>query len=478
MVNVNSKSASNRGDKGDEKRGRTPAPSTSVGALLRERREAMGASLAEVESATKIRQKYLSALEADEWQLLPGEVVGRGFLRNYATYLGVEPTEMIERRRVIADPNLATVLADTSAGTPLPPMRQVDYRPKAVDLRDEPEGIEERQPPRLGAIVAVLGAILAVLLLWWGLSRFGDQILDGAAVASSAIGTRVALAFAEPTATPTIEAPPTATQAAPTPTLDSPPAEPGVIPNTPITPTADIIALLPTATPKPVEPTPPAEPTPTPVPPTPTPAPQPATVSTQANLRSGPGTEFELAGGVQTGEQVNIVGRTEDGLWFLLDSGAWIFAQLIQTPPANVPVAGATPAGATPAAANPAEEPTPTITPTETPTEAPQAVVAPAVCADPRAQISSPGAGQVVSGVTAVTGTAVHEAFASYKLEAAPAGGGFVFLSSGAAPVQGGVLGAFDSGAVPNGQYTIRLTVVDQTGNFPPPCDVTITVQN
>jgi len=80
--------------------------SATLGAALRERREALGASLAEVEAATKIRQKYLSALEADEWQLLPGEVVGRGFLRNYAAYLGLEPTDIVDRRRAVADPSL------------------------------------------------------------------------------------------------------------------------------------------------------------------------------------------------------------------------------------------------------------------------------------------------------------------------------------------------------------------------------------
>ena len=63
-----------------------------LGAMLRERREAMGASLAEVETATRIRQKYLAALESDEWHLLPGEVIGRGFLRNYSTYLGLDST--------------------------------------------------------------------------------------------------------------------------------------------------------------------------------------------------------------------------------------------------------------------------------------------------------------------------------------------------------------------------------------------------
>ncbi|NJN83881.1 MAG: helix-turn-helix domain-containing protein [Caldilineaceae bacterium] len=47
--------------------------------MLRERREALGVSLAEAEVATRIRQKYLSALEADEWSLLPGENRGSWF---------------------------------------------------------------------------------------------------------------------------------------------------------------------------------------------------------------------------------------------------------------------------------------------------------------------------------------------------------------------------------------------------------------
>jgi hypothetical protein len=43
--------------------------------------------------------------------------------------------------------------------------------------------------------------------------------------------------------------------------------------------------------------------------------------------------------------------------------------------------------------------------------------------------------------------------------------------------VAGGVLGTFNSGSYPAGTYTLRLVVVDQTGNYPTPCQVTITVQ-
>jgi len=44
-------------------------------------------------------------------------------------------------------------------------------------------------------------------------------------------------------------------------------------------------------------------------------------------------------------------------------------------------------------------------------------------------------------------------------------------------PVSGGVLETFNSDAYPAGTYTLRLVVVDQTGNYPPPCRVTVIVQ-
>ncbi len=66
-------------------------------------------------SRTSIRQKYLAAIESDEWHLLPGEVVGRGFLRNYAEYLGLESHEINDRRRAMTDPGLTAALSTTRA---------------------------------------------------------------------------------------------------------------------------------------------------------------------------------------------------------------------------------------------------------------------------------------------------------------------------------------------------------------------------
>ncbi|MDQ3247738.1 MAG: helix-turn-helix domain-containing protein, partial [Chloroflexota bacterium] len=182
-------------------------PIQELGALLRERREAVGATLAEVETATRIRQKYLAALESDEWQLLPGEVIGRGFLRNYATYLGLDSTETVERRRAVADPSLAGALSDISAGAPLPPLRKVDYRPKDVAIREEPEGIERREL-RLAPILTVVALFGLLWTIWWGFNAFGNRVSAG--VSGMVGGAQTRIADARATDAPTWTPAPTA----------------------------------------------------------------------------------------------------------------------------------------------------------------------------------------------------------------------------------------------------------------------------
>ncbi|MCU0490790.1 MAG: DUF4115 domain-containing protein [Chloroflexaceae bacterium] len=67
-----------------------------LGTQLREAREKKGVSLAQASMETRILQQSLLALEEGAYQRLPGDVVARGFLRNYAQYLGLPPEEMIE----------------------------------------------------------------------------------------------------------------------------------------------------------------------------------------------------------------------------------------------------------------------------------------------------------------------------------------------------------------------------------------------
>jgi cytoskeleton protein RodZ len=61
-----------------------------IGNSLREARLRQGFELPRVEADTKIRAKYLRALEDERFEVLPGETYVKGFLRTYAEYLGLD----------------------------------------------------------------------------------------------------------------------------------------------------------------------------------------------------------------------------------------------------------------------------------------------------------------------------------------------------------------------------------------------------
>jgi hypothetical protein len=111
----------------------------------------------------------------------------------------------------------------------------------------------------------------------------------------------------------------------------------------------------------------------------------------------------------------------------------------------------------------------------------PDATFLAAACGDPRSAIQAPAANEVLSGTRPITGVAAADDFQFYKLEYAPgarATAGFTYFGGGQSEVGGGVLGILDSTTIANGEYTIRLTVVNTVGNFLPPCDVTVVIQN
>jgi len=60
-----------------------------IGASLREARTRRGLSPADVHKAIRIRERYLTALEEERWDMLPGEAYTKGFLRTYAEFLGL-----------------------------------------------------------------------------------------------------------------------------------------------------------------------------------------------------------------------------------------------------------------------------------------------------------------------------------------------------------------------------------------------------
>jgi cytoskeleton protein RodZ len=71
-----------------------------IGEALREARMRRRIDMSEVESATKIRAKYLRALENEEWQMLPGPTFVKTFLRTYAEYLGLDARTLVEEYKL------------------------------------------------------------------------------------------------------------------------------------------------------------------------------------------------------------------------------------------------------------------------------------------------------------------------------------------------------------------------------------------
>jgi hypothetical protein len=75
-----------------------------IGERLREARMRQGRDITEVEIATKIRAKYLRALENDEFSMLPGSTYVKSFLRTYAEYLGLDAHLLVEEFRAQHEP--------------------------------------------------------------------------------------------------------------------------------------------------------------------------------------------------------------------------------------------------------------------------------------------------------------------------------------------------------------------------------------
>jgi hypothetical protein len=251
----------------------------------------------------------------------------------------VEPTETA---------TLTETSEITATETPTPTLSIDDLAaviatvPFTANVRSEPvigENIVRQASP--GSTVEVVAR-----------NEAGDWLLllDGNWIAASVVTnppTNVPAATQE--LIDALRAAPPAVEPAPTitPTTTITPAE-VVTPTTPITPTE---AITPTTPVTPLVETPTAVVSPT--------------VTVNANLRSGPGTEFPVIGGTITGQTINITARNEDATWFLLDNGGWVSAGLV----ANAPISSTVPVfnPAAPAATPTPEAPAAPLLPTPTP---------------------------------------------------------------------------------------------------------------
>lgn len=101
-----------------------------VGKLLREQRETKGVTIEDVENSTSIRRSYIEAIEQENYDKLPGLVYARGFVRNYADFLGLDGDEIAARFKEEMEPELKE--QDTAAEPEAPKAAA-----PAVPVRDE-----------------------------------------------------------------------------------------------------------------------------------------------------------------------------------------------------------------------------------------------------------------------------------------------------------------------------------------------------
>ncbi|HCJ09607.1 MAG TPA: hypothetical protein DHW14_00375 [Clostridiales bacterium] len=160
-----------------------------IGRRLRARREELGLSLEEVQAETKIRRKYLEALEAGDESRIPGAVYLKGFLRSYANFLGLDGWELVREYRAWKEgaspgavsqgevsPEEETSLRARRAGRHR--RRAAGPRPQAPGLLSAPAGFSGRVTARarragrrgLGRFwvsVLVLTVLVGAVGLWY-----------------------------------------------------------------------------------------------------------------------------------------------------------------------------------------------------------------------------------------------------------------------------------------------------------------------
>ncbi len=193
-----------------------------LGDLLRGTREEKGISLTQVEETTRIREKYLRALEEENFAVIPNEICLKGFLRNYSLYLGLDPVETRScYERVIGQADTERRPRAELIGQRTPEYRWIELSLGRV------EG-----PAILRPLILALAVAAVVLIGAWAYNRF-----------RSGAGFTLPFAFgATPTATrPTDWVWPTST---PTPTVP-------VTPSATLPPTeTSTPTVTPTPTPK------------------------------------------------------------------------------------------------------------------------------------------------------------------------------------------------------------------------------------
>jgi hypothetical protein len=134
-----------------------------IGATLREARMRARIDVSEIEAQTKIRAKYLRALENEEWGLLPGPTFVKSFLRTYAQALGLDGKALVEEYR----------LHHEGPGESFEPLAPAPSRTRAA--RPPRRGADPGPSRRYLAAVTVAAAVVVLLIVLLATSGGGSS---------------------------------------------------------------------------------------------------------------------------------------------------------------------------------------------------------------------------------------------------------------------------------------------------------------
>ncbi len=144
-----------------------------IGATLREARMRERIDVSEIEAQTKIRAKYLRALENEEWDLLPGPTFVKSFLRTYAEALGLDARALVEEYKLTYEsPGEGVEPERRAASQPAQPGQAGAAPPRRTRPR---AGGAPRPGPSRAYMAAVSGAVVVIALLLYALLSGGSS---------------------------------------------------------------------------------------------------------------------------------------------------------------------------------------------------------------------------------------------------------------------------------------------------------------
>lgn len=151
-----------------------------VGYTLRQERERQNLAIQDIEEGTSIRASYIEAIEAGEYDKLPGAVYTKGFIKNYAKFLGLDADAMAKEfakdlAELSGEPETTDTPEDNKDSAPVPEKKsKPKTESKSIGYSIQQEDNGRSSTLLIVAAVVLIAAIAGGLWSWLSGSEGGD----------------------------------------------------------------------------------------------------------------------------------------------------------------------------------------------------------------------------------------------------------------------------------------------------------------